>query len=318
MENMIAVVGLGVMGGEMAKNLLEKGFDVQGFDLSDAARARFVSRGGRAATSLRSAIQGVPIVLTSLPSASALHAVSDELTGEALNGCILIDVSTLGLEDKEFARTNLADKGITMLDCPVSGTGSQAASGDLTVFASGDVAALDLVRPVLDAIARQVILAGDFGSGSKLKFIANHLVTIHNAATAEALTLARKAGIDLHLVFDALKDSAATSKMFQIRGPMVIEQRYAPGMRISTYQKDLDIIGTFAVRTGSPTPLFNICAQLYLAAQGLGHGELDTAAVAMVLETLAGLREQEGAPSSSEELPKQEEARCEGARRGGS
>ncbi|WP_227245386.1 NAD(P)-dependent oxidoreductase [Paraburkholderia caribensis] len=299
MENMIAVVGLGVMGGEMAKNLLEKGFDVQGFDLSDAACARFVSRGGRAATSLRSAIQGVPIVLTSLPSAAALHAVSDELKGEAPNGCILIDVSTLSLEDKEFARSNLADNGITMLDCPVSGTGSQAASGDLTVFASGDAAALHLVRPALDAIARQVILAGDFGSGSKLKFIANHLVTIHNAATAEALTLARKAGLDLHLVFDALKGSAATSTMFQIRGPMVIEKRYAPGMRISTYQKDLDIIGTFAVRTGCPTPLFNICSQLYLSAQGLGHGQLDTAAVAKVLEALAGLGEQEGTFSSS-------------------
>jgi 3-hydroxyisobutyrate dehydrogenase-like beta-hydroxyacid dehydrogenase len=294
MTNVIAVVGLGIMGGNMATNLLKKGFDVRGYDLNEAARDRFASGGGHATTSVQSATQDVPLVLTSLPSATALHSVADELRGEAADGQIVIDVSTLSLAEKELARTRLAEKGISMIDCPVSGTASHAASGDLTVFASGDASALVRAKPALDAIARRVILAGEFGSGSKIKFIANHLVTIHNAATAEALTLARKAGLDVQLVFDALKDSAAASKMFETRGPAMIEGRYAPAMRISTYQKDLDIIGAFAIKAGCPTPLFSVCWQLYLSAQGLGHGELDTAAVVKVLEALAGLGACEG------------------------
>jgi len=300
MANRIAVIGLGIMGGAMAKNLVEKGFDVQGFDPADTARDRFAALGGHAATSLESATRGAALVLTSLPTAAALHTVAGQLADHALPGRVVIEVSTLSLADKEAAHVLLADAGAALLDCPVSGTGSQAASGDLTIFASGDPVAFDLAKPVLNAVARSVIFVGVFGGGSKLKFIANHLVTIHNAATAEALTLARKADLDLNLVFDALKDSAATSKMFQIRGPMVVERRYAPAMRISTYQKDLDIIGSFARDARCPTPLFNICSQLYLSAQGLGLGELDTAAVAEVFETLAGLTSKDS-PTGAQE-----------------
>ncbi|WP_301549909.1 NAD(P)-dependent oxidoreductase [Caballeronia sp. NK8] len=287
----------------MAGNLLEKGFDVRGFDTGEAARERFASRGGHATASFESATRNVALVLTSLPTAAALYEVAGELAREAVAGRVVIEVSTLSLADKEAARAVLADAGTILLDCPVSGTGSQAASGDLTIFASGDPVAFEHARPVLHAVAREVIFVGGFGNGSKLKFIANHLVTIHNAATAEALTLARQAGLDLPVVFDALKNSAATSRMFQIRGPMVIERQYAPAMRISTYQKDLDIIGSFATHVRCPTPLFSVCAQLYLAAQGMGHGALDTAAIAIVLEALAGAKQQSNGAGSSQDSP---------------
>jgi L-threonate 2-dehydrogenase len=289
MKDTIAVIGLGIMGAAMANNLRNGKLNVLGYDVSENARASFSAAGGEVAIDLESAVREARLVLISLPSALALRSVVASLVDCITEGTIIIETSTLSVADKEGAREACAAVGATLLDCPVSGTGPQAASGDLTVFGSGNPEAFECARPALELIAREVLYLGNFGSGSTLKFIANHLVTIHNAATAEALVLAKRAGLDTHKVFEALKNSAATSRMFQVRGPMIVEGNYEPAMRIATYQKDLDIIGTFAKNLRCPTPLFDVCAQLYLAAQSQGHGERDTAAVALVLESLAGL-----------------------------
>jgi putative dehydrogenase len=205
-------------------------------------------------------------------------------------GRVLVELSTLPLSVKQRAAEDIALKGCSMLDCPVSGTGAQAVSRDLTVFASGDEDAFKKSEAAINGMSRQVLYLGKFGNGSTMKFIANHIVTIHNTAVAEALILAEKAGLDVSVVYEALRDSAATSRMFQIRGPLIVEKRYTnPSMRISTYMKDLDRINEFASGLRCPTPLFNVCAQLYYAAQSSGYGELDTAGVAKVLESMAGL-----------------------------
>jgi L-threonate 2-dehydrogenase len=289
MKSGITVIGLGHMGGAMARNLLSHGYDVRGYDVAPEARAQFVSDGGKAPDTLKEAIVDADLILTSLPTAGALRDVARELLANATKHRVLIETSTFALDDKHEVRALLQSSDCAVLDCPVSGTAPQAVVGDLTVFGSGGKEEFEIAKPALQAIARSVLYIGDFGSGSTLKFIANHLVTIHNTAAAEALTLAKKAGLDPLAVYEALKDSAATSKMFQVRGPMIAKGEYSPAMRIATYQKDLHVIGSFATKIGCPLPVFNMCSQLYTAAHSRGDGGLDTAAVARVLECLAGI-----------------------------
>ena len=192
---------------------------------------------------------------------------------------------------KKAALAGLAGSGCTMLDCPVSGTGAQAAKKDLVVFGSGDPDAFEAARPALEGMSRKQVFLGEFGKGSAMKFLANHLVNIHNVAAAEAFTLAAKAGIDPSTLFETLQDSAGSSRMFQIRGPLMVAGRYdQPTARIDMFMKDLHIIGEFAAGLNCPVPLFSASTQLYHSAMSQGLAGEDTAAVLRVLEGMAGVR----------------------------
>src|SRR6266478_4259885 len=159
-----------------------------------------------------------------------------------------------------------AAQGKILLDCPVSGTGAQAARKDLVIFASGDEMAFERCREVFAGMSRAQKYVGAFGNGSRMKFIANHLVTIHNLAAAEAIVLGEMAGLAPALVFDVIADSAGSSRMFQIRGPMMVAGRYdEPTATMTTHVKDLDIIGKFAADLHCPTPLFSAAVQFYYA-----------------------------------------------------
>ncbi len=183
-----------------------------------------------------------------------------------------------------------AAQGKILLDCPVSGTGAQAARKDLVIFASGDEMAFERCREVFAGMSRAQKYVGAFGNGSRMKFIANHLVTIHNLAAAEAFVLGEMAGLDPALVFDVIADSAGASRMFQIRGPMMVRGQYdEPTATMTTHLKDLDIIGKFAADLHCPTPLFSAAAQFYHAGVAQGRGGQDTGAVCAVLEKLAGI-----------------------------
>src|SRR5207244_6926733 len=142
--------------------------------------------------------------------------------------------------------------------------------------------------PVFDAIARAHYHVGVFGNGSKVKFVANLLVAIHNVAAAEALVLARKAGLDLKKTFTVLADGAGSSRMFQVRGPMMVKRDYSKAtMKLDVWQKDMTIIADFARQAGCPTPLFAASGPIYTAAVAAGRGKEDTAAVCAVLERMA-------------------------------
>jgi 3-hydroxyisobutyrate dehydrogenase len=196
----------------------------------------------------------------------------------------------LPIEVKARGEAQLETQGKILLDCPVSGTGAQAARKDLVVFASGDEAAFERCREVLAGISRAQRYVGAFGNGSRMKFIANHLVTIHNLSTAEAFVLGEMAGLDPALVFDVIADSAGSSRMFQIRGPMMVSGKYnEPTATMKTHLKDLDIIGKFAADLHCPTPLFTAAVQFYYAGVAQGRDGQDTAAVCAVLEKLAGI-----------------------------
>jgi 3-hydroxyisobutyrate dehydrogenase-like beta-hydroxyacid dehydrogenase len=244
-------------------------------------------------SSPRDVAEQAEILITSLPSVDAFEQAVTGQGGIASSngtGQIVIECRTLPLEVKERGRTMLAGQGKILLDCPVSGTGAQAAQKDLVVFGSGDKAAFELAKEVLAGISRIQKYVGPFGQGSKMKFIANHLVTIHNLSTAEAFVLAQRAGLDPALVLDVIGDSAGTSRMFQVRGPIMVAGQYdEPTATMTTHLKDIDIISAFAADLHCPTPLFTAAAQFYYAAIAQGRGSEDTAALCAVLEKLAGI-----------------------------
>ena len=287
-------VGLGIMGGAFAKHLLEAGFDVIGYDVAPAATRALVAAGGQAAGSAADVAGRARIVITSLPSPAAMEAAyfgKQGIAAGARPGTIVVEASTMTLELKESLRRRLARGKVEMLDCPISGTGAQAAAGDIAIYASGSRRAYNRCRRVFDGFARSTYYCGEFGVGSKLKFVANLLVTIHNLSTAEAMVMGEKAGIDLDLLFRVIGDGAGASRMFQVRGPLMVKGHYLPAhMKSKIYQKDIDIIRSYARRLNCPTPLFDRSLPYYTDALRQGWSDEDTAAIHAVLRKRAGLR----------------------------
>jgi len=290
MRNTVGMIGLGIMGSAMAANLVQAGFRVVGYDVASKARAAHRRAGGIVARSGRDVARRVPIVVTSLPSAAALAAVAGEIAGGRPRDLVVVETSTLPLEAKHAAERRLASAGVTMLDCPLSGTGAQARVKDLLVYASGPHAAYKRCAAVFGGFARGHHYLGRFGNGSKMKYVANLLVAIHNVAAAEAMVLARKCGLDPAATLRVVADGAGGSRMLQVRGPMMVKDDYRDAtMKVEVWQKDMQIIGEFARDLGCPTPLFAASAPIYTAAMAEGYGKQDTGAVAAVLGGMAGL-----------------------------
>ena len=291
-RGVVGQVGLGIMGGAFAKHLRAAGFPVAGFDLDASRRAALKRLGGSAERSIADVCRRAAVVVTSLPSVAAVEAAffgPGGLLESAGAGTIVIETSTLPLEVKIALRDRCAARRITVLDCPISGTGAQAAAKDISVYASGPRSAVRRCEPVFGGFARSMHYCGDFGNGSRLKFIANLLVTIHNLSTAEAIVLGRRSGLDLDLLYRVIRDGAGTSRMFEVRAPLMIERDYSRAtMKIDVYQKDIDIIGAYAAALHCPTPLFEASKTFYSSAYALGHAKDDTAAICAVLENMAG------------------------------
>jgi putative dehydrogenase len=290
----VGAIGLGIMGGSFARHLLAAGFSVTGYDIAPDRMRALVRRGGRAAASGAEVAARSNIVITSLPSPAAFEKAlfgSEGIAAGARQGTIVIETSTLPIELKEWCRKRLALLKVELLDCPISGTGAQAAAKDIVVYASGSRAAFNRCRAVFDGFARATYYCGAFGIGSKLKFVANLLVTIHNLSTAEAMVVGEKAGLDLQLLYEVIRNGAGTSRMFEVRGPMMVRGRYTPAhMKAEIYQKDIDIIRAFVRQLKCPTPLFDSSTPFYTAALGQERGKQDTAAIHAVLRQRAGLR----------------------------
>ena len=284
----VGVIGLGIMGSAMSANLVQAGFSVFGYDMVAARRAALKRAGGRPAASGREVGRRAPIVVTSLPSAEALAEVSAELAAAGHAGQIVVETSTLPIEVKRAARKHLAAAGVTLLDCPLSGTGAQARTRDLVVLASGERSAYRKCIPVFEGFARAHYLIGKFGDGSKMKFIANLLVAIHNVAAAEALVLGMKSGLDPAQVLRVISNSAGSSRMLEVRGPMMVKGDYSDAtMKVAVWQKDMKIIGEYARSIDCPTPLFLASAPFYTAAMAMGRADEDTGSVCAVLEEMA-------------------------------
>lgn len=279
----VGMLGLGIMGSAMAANLMKAGFRVVGYDPVAVCRQRFRRAGGIAAPDIETVARSASILITSLPSAAALDSISKRIPHKTAT--IIIETSTLPIPAKEKARQRLAKAGATLLDCPLSGTGAQAKTGDLVVFGSGNSSMYRETVPVLKGFSRSQYYLGKFGNGSKMKFAANLLVAIHNVSSAEAVILARRSGLDPALAVRVLGDGAGASRMLQVRGPLMARRSYLPATVTNlTWQKDMKIIGAFVRELRSPAPLFSATKAVYNAAMAQGLAMHDTAAVCAVLE----------------------------------
>ncbi len=299
----IGSIGLGIMGGAFARHLLSEGFAVTGFDIDAKRRAALKKLGGTPAATATAVSRQCAILITSLPSIAAVNAAffsKGGIVDSARRGTVIIETSTLPLAVKHDIRDRCAQRGIAVLDCPVSGTGAQAANRDIAIYASGDHKAYVKAETALKGFSRSVYYCGEFGNGSKLKYVANLLVTIHNVSTAEAMVMGMKSGLDLELLYKVIKDGAGTSRMFEVRGPLMIAGDYSKAtMKVDVYKKDIDIIEQFAADLHCPVPLFEASKPFYAAAHAQGRALEDTAAVCAVLEQMAGVQRKKRSISKS-------------------
>ena len=287
----VGVIGLGIMGGAFAKNLVKAGWHVVGYD-TNAARRREAKRAG--VEIAQNAVQlaaAVPTILTSLPKPEALADTVRKIAAAKLKRKLLVEMSTFKISDKEKAAAVLRKAGHQTIDCPVSGTGAQAKNRDLVFYASGDSKLIAKIRPLLSAFGRGVFNVGPFGNGSRMKYVANLLVAINNVASAEAMVLGMKAGLDPRMIVDLITAGAGNSRVFELRAPMMAKGRYDDvTMKISVWDKDMQVIGDYARRIRVPTPIFNATKGIYIKALKSGLGGRDTAAVCAVLEKMAKVK----------------------------
>lgn len=287
-RHLVGVIGLGIMGSSMASNLVKAGFDVVGTDLLAEARAGLTKAGGTPVADAREVGKRCRHIILSLASEAALGAVCADLATSCAKGSIIIETGTMSLATKQKMRSLLAEKGVILLDCTLSGTGEQAKTRDVAVYASGEAGAIKEVGPVFDGFARVTYDLGDFGNGTKMKFVANLLVAIHNVAAAEAILLGARSGLDPATVVKVIADGAGGSRMFQVRGPAMANRTWDEAtMKNSVWQKDMKLIGEALQAAGCPAPVFSSTIPIYIAALASGHAEHDTAAVYEVLERMA-------------------------------
>jgi 3-hydroxyisobutyrate dehydrogenase-like beta-hydroxyacid dehydrogenase len=287
----VGVIGLGIMGGAFAKNLVRAGWHVIGYDINAARRREAKRAGVEVASSAVAVAEKAPTILTSLPEPQALIDTVRAIAAIKLPRRTLVEMSTFAISDKEKAQALLAKAGHVMLDTPVSGTGSQAAARDLVFYASGDARTIKRLKPMFDAFGRHVYDVGAFGNGSKIKYVANLLVAINNVASAEAMVLGMKAGLPPQAIFDLIKGGAGNSRIFELRAPMMVKNNYKnPTMKISVWDKDMRVIGDYARKIRVPTPMFDATKAIYRKAEKSGYGAQDTAAVCAVLEKQAKLK----------------------------
>jgi len=287
----VGVVGLGIMGGAFARNLAAAGWNVIGFDISAARRKEAQNAGVTIARSAADVAEQAPVVLLSLPKPEALMNVAREIAAAKVKPRTIAEMSTFNISDKEKAEKVFAKAGHTLLDCPVSGTGAQAKARDLVFYASGDSKAIRKLRPMFEAFGRHLYEVGPFGNGSKMKYVANLLVAIHNVASAEAMVLGMKAGLPPQLIFDLVKAGAGNSRIFELRAPMMVKGKYNDvTMKIDVWDKDMQVIGDYARKIKVKTPMFDASKPIYVKAQRSGLGGEDTAAVCAVLEKMANVK----------------------------
>ena len=293
MAKTVGIVGVGTMGSAMARNLIAAGFEVVGRDVDPARADALAAMGGGVAESPRAVAEQADCVLTSLPSIAAFEAAIGGANGIGAAdrpGLVAFDTSTLPIAVKEAGRRTLAGTGKILLDVPLSGTGAQAVTKDLVVYASGDSAAIAGLSDVFEGFSRAHYDLGEFGNGSRMKFVANLLVAIHNVAAGEAFALGIKAGLAPETIFEVISNSAATSRIFEVRGPQMVANDYAQASAtIDMFRKDLGIIGDFAAEIGCAAPLLAASGQIYNAAFAQGRAKEDAASVCAVIEGLAGV-----------------------------
>lgn len=281
----IGLIGLGIIGSSILRNIHDSEFSPIGFDIDQKIIDTLNHEGLNTSSSLKEIIDQSSIIITSLPNNKALDETIDLIIQEDNRKVeLLIETSTLSLECKIKNQERLNAINVDILDCPISGTGRQAENKDIVMYASGLKESYEMALPVLETFSRESFFLGDFGNATKVKLIANLLVSIHNVASAEAIRLGEKSGLDLNELYKVISSGAATSKIFELRAPMMIAKDYSPAsMKMNVWKKDMELIRDMLDNHEIDSPLFKMTEQLYKKAEELDLNELDTASVMEVL-----------------------------------
>ena len=288
----VGIVGVGLLGSAVAGVLLKAGYRVVGYDVVPERVAALTAEGGKAAGSPAEVAGQTDAVFTVLPTlASVEEAIAGR--GGVLDGAgkdaVVIQMSTispaLAIRMEEAARA----RGVAFLDAPVSGTSSMVASRDCVVTVGGDQAAFERSLSVLDAMAKRVFRVGSCGMGSYLKLVTNLIMGLNGVVLAEGLTLARRAGLDPGQTLEILKHGAAASKILDVRGPLMVEGRFDPLMKVDLFLKDIRLMLEAGQELHVPLPLAGMMQQLYTAALAGGQAKDDLSGIIRLYEEMAGL-----------------------------
>ena len=289
----IGIVGVGLLGTAVASRLLEGGFEVAGYDTLPGQLVPLRSRGLVAAASLADAATNADAIFTILPSPDSVDAAflgAGGLLDAAPPSATLIQMSTISPALTRRLADAAAAKARAFLDAPMSGTSAMVARGDCVIFVGGDGGHLEACRPAFSAIARRTVHVGAAGMASLAKLATNLLVGLNTAALAEALVLGAKGGLDPALLVEILRDSAAASKMLEVRGPLMVGHRFEPQMKLDLFLKDFRLMLEEGQRLGVALPLTSLTQQLCTATAAAGRGGEDLAAIIITFEAMAGLR----------------------------
>lgn len=293
----LGVIGLGSMGRGAALSALRRGVPTWGFDLNPAACASVAEAGGRIAASVAELARHCDAVQVLVVNAAQTEAVlfgSDAepggLAAHLKPGAVVITSATVDPTLPPLWEARLAERGLHLIDAPVSGGAAKAANGEMTVMASGRPEAFAAVGGLLDAVAGKVYKLGDkAGVGSTVKMVNQHLAGVHIAAACEAMALGIKAGADPDKLYEVITNSAGSSWMFANRVPHILAGDYTPLSAVNIFIKDLGIVLDAARKLAFPLPLAAAAHQLYLGTAGAGHGAEDDSAVIKLYAALSGI-----------------------------
>ncbi len=294
MATTVGLIGLGLMGTAMSRNLMAAGFSVAGYDVLPEKMASLVADGGWAAGSAAEVAEQAVAVITALPNADIVEAALLGPRGaaeDARTGLVVLEMSTVAPETSRSVARRLAEVGIAMLDAPVSGTSTMVARRDCTIMVGGERSVFDGCRPVLEALSRRAYYIGPSGAGSQLKLVTNLIMGANTLATAEGLALGMKAGLDPRLMLSVLRESAAGSRMLELRGPLMLDRQYDPQMKIELFLKDIALILENGHQLKMPLPVAAAMQQMFTAAYNEGRGLQEMAAVIEAYRRAGGVKE---------------------------
>jgi 2-hydroxy-3-oxopropionate reductase len=284
----VAFIGLGIMGGPMAANLVKAGFDVVGYNRSPEKVKELVEKGGRGAEDVASAVREADVVITMVPDSPDVEAVSGEVFAGAREGTLYIDMSTIRPDVAVRVAEAGREAGVRVLDAPVSGGEAGAVEGSLSIMVGGSAEDFADARPVLDAVGKTVVHVGPAGSGQTVK-AANQLIVAGNIQLlAEAVAFVEAYGVDTEAALKVLGGGLAGSKVLDQKGANMLGRSFPPGFRIELHHKDLGIVTSAAREAGVVIPLGAVVAQLMASAVANGDGGLDHSALLRGVLRLSG------------------------------
>jgi 3-hydroxyisobutyrate dehydrogenase len=290
MIHKVAFIGLGIMGRSMAGHLLDGGTRLSVHTRTAAKADALLGRGARWAATPADAAADADVVflcVTDTPDVQAVITGEKGVAAAARPGLIVVDHSTISPAVTRNLARSLAEKGVSMLDAPVSGGDKGAREATLSIMVGGDAAAFAKVEPLLKQMGKTIIHCGPSGAGQLTKLVNQILVSVNNMAVCEALNFAKRNGLDLEKTLAAVSGGAAGSWQLANLGPKMIARDFAPGFMINLQQKDLRLVLAAAEESKTPTPAASLVSHLFRAAQSAGHGNDGTQALLTVLENLA-------------------------------